>query len=209
MIELLLPQLKEILPIVTDHVKDLINNGTVKNLYEIYSRDENTYCKYNRLHLDKPNPSYKFIEIGDELRTPMYSDRQIPVQYIKWEKDGVRYYIQWDMDPKGSRWGTVTSKFLFFRWNSDVLLQFRKIVFIDFESTDDNASLHFGMSEKELDKMSVGLHDKLCGLLAAQKYQYENVENYISAAVERMHNDATQNTLRHFEKLLTPPGESK
>lgn len=207
--ELVLPQLEEMLAIARKLAADLINNGTIENDYrQIYSRDRNTYCQYDRLHLDKPNPSYKFIEIGYEWPTPIYC-KHFTLQYLNWEKDGVTYFIKWDMDPKGTKWVTITKKFLFFRWNENVLRRVRKVTLFEFETRHNGDVLRFEMDECELGSMAVAAHDTLCNALAALKYQYENVAKCISDASTRKEIDDRKNTIRHFENLLEQSGNTK
>lgn len=207
--ERLLPQLGELLAIARKLAADLMNKGTVECGYSrIYARDKQTHCERQAFHMDKPNASYQFIEIGAEWSERGENNRKLPLQYIQWGRDGARYSIKWDMNPNGARRETIARKFLCFRWNAKVVHRFRQIQVFEFESNHNDDALSFQMNQRELDGMSIELHTQLCNLLAAQKYQYENIIKYISTASGRKENEERQNTLRHFEELLTPSGDT-
>lgn len=208
--ELVLPQLDEQLAIARKIAADLMNNGVLGFGYShLYTRDKKAHCEEQCFHMDQPDASYSFIEVGYEWRGRGDGGPMVPRPYVKWNKDGADYSIKWNMDPNASRRETIARKFLCFRWNGSVLRRIRKITVFEFETSHNDDGVCFQMNQQELDSMPVALHDSLCNALAALKYQSENVIKCISTASTRKKMDDRKNTMRHVEELLEQAGNTK
>ena len=209
MMEQLIPQLEQLLPIVRKSTANLLNKGTVDSgKQQISSPDKKSFCDSKCLCLDKPGASYQSIQIGYSWLLDAFEVwRNIPT--IRWNKDGVVYSVGWLMNPNGCRWKMIPQKFWFLRWKKKVMQHFREIRFLDFASLHDGELLNFALDDDDQLRMSIDLHTKLCEALSALYNQYEMASNHALQESQRLKNEEKSEKLRHFESLLNPPGDSK
>lgn len=209
MMEQLIPQLEQLLPIVRKSAANLLNKGTVDSgKRRLYSRNGNTYFEGLCLHMDKPDASYRFIEIGVAGREAKLH-QLYKVQYIKWNKAGADYSIVWRIDPEASRRKTITEKFWFFRRKKEVVQFFREIWTFEFDFRHNDDNLSFRMEYEDRERMSIDSHTKLCDILVPYNDQFELVRNYTFEESKRLKNEEKLKTMRHFEKLMNPSDTPK